>query len=346
MTRHFHTFCSIGLTAVSLALACAAGGGTPAAAASPRAAAKAPVSMVSFATTKYGWASGSMGALVRTTDGGVHWKRQYVLERTFVDQNAYEVEAVSRSVCWAVGSGGIYKTTDAGKDWTRVAKKLRPSAYSGNTWEFCRFVGKSGWIVSSCGDIIGTKNGGKTWVRQRSADDGGNDWVGGFSATGTGHAFIALNAPGGHAVLATADGGGTWQQVGPRPFTPDNSDLRGIWAESTTRIWVATRMGSMFLSEDGGTTWRETNTGVGPGDLTVDALGGYGTTVCAVGSRWATNTGAAVLSTSDGVAWGWVSFVPREAGFVEWASETTGWVVADGQIWRTQDAGGGWKRQY
>jgi photosystem II stability/assembly factor-like uncharacterized protein len=346
MTRYFRSFVCIGLAGMLLTLASAAGVGTPARAAGAGSAARIQVSTVSFATTKYGWASGSMGALLRTTDGGAHWKRQFVLEPSFVDQDSYRVEALSSSVCWAVGSGGIYKTTNAGKTWVRVAKKLRPSSYAGNAWEFCRFVGSSGWIVSSCGDIIGTKNAGKTWSRQRTAEDAGNDWVGGFSATKVGHAFVAVNAPGGHHVLATTDGGATWQQVGPRPFTETNDDLRGIWAENASRVWVATRGGSVYLSEDGGTSWRETNTGVGPSELTIDALGGYGTTVCAVGSRWATNTGAAVLSSSDGVAWGWVTFVPTVVSFVEWASEKTGWVVAGGgQIWRTVDGGGSWKRQ-
>jgi photosystem II stability/assembly factor-like uncharacterized protein len=346
MTTHFRSVVRIAVAGMLCTLAFAAGGGTPARAARAQSAAKAQVSMVSFATTKYGWASGPMGALVRTTDGGAHWKRQYVLEPSFVDQDSYTVEALSSSVCWAVGSGGIYKTSNAGRTWARVAKKLRPSPYSGNTWELCRFVGSSGWIVSSCGDIIGTKNGGKTWTRQRQAEDGGNDAVTGLSAAKGGHAYIAIDAPGGDYVLATTDGGGNWKQVGQRPFAEYYADTRGIWAENPSRVWLADRRGVVYLSEDSGSTWRVANTGVGPDTLIVNAIAGYGTTVCAVGSSTATGTGAAVLSTDDGLGWGWVPFTPRDIGSAEWASEKTGWVVAlGGQIWRTVDGGGSWKRQ-
>jgi photosystem II stability/assembly factor-like uncharacterized protein len=318
-----------------------------------RALARPQVGMVSFANAKHGWASGPMGSLLHTTDGGKHWKRQYFRDRWLDDQSSYRVEALSSKVCWAVAAGGgIYRTTNAGKTWVRTARKMRPSNQSGNSWAYIEFVSKRGWIVSSCGDIIGTGNGGSTWTWQRRAT-GGSDSVRGISAANAGHAFVALNAVGGHYVLATSDGR-TWSQVGPRPFLSWNPDFSGIWAENSTRVWVAARLGEVFLSEDGGQTWRVSNTGVGPGQLVVNDLDGYGTTICAVGSPAAgsVTSGAALRSDSDGLSWSWASFpsgakAPGTVSSIEWASEKTGWIVASGgAIYRTQDGGGTWQKQY
>ena len=322
----------------------------------PGPAARAPtrvqVGTVSFADAKHGWASGSMGGLLRTTDGGAHWTRQYVHDPSFVDQAAYNVDAVSRTICWAVGGDSvIHETTNAGRTWVRVAKKLRPTAFLGNTWWYCRFVGRTGWIVSTCGDVIATKNGGASWSWQRRAISG-DDAVGGVSAANAGHAFIALNAASGHYVLATTDGK-TWKQVGDRPFLWWNPDFSGIWAENADRVWLAARTGEVFLSENGGQDWRVSNTGFGPGTLVLNGIGGYGTTVCAVGRGGTSNDGAAALTLSDGFSWGWVTFAsggrpgPGAIGSIERASEKSAWAVAwGGQIWRTLNGGGTWQRQY
>ncbi len=322
--------------------------------AAPRTA-KVGLTAVSFASPRYGWAVGPQATILRTRDGGRHWTRQYAQSKFLVDQTVFtSVQAISSSTCWAVGDGCIYKTTDAGKTWKRRAKRLYPTDLALNSWSDCAFVGKVGWVVSGNGDIIGTRDGGATWTRQRRAQQ--TDAVAGVWALDGRHAYIVMNAVGGHCVLATTDGS-HWADASSRQiweyWYPDYS---GICANSADNIYLSTTTGEVCVSRDGGKTWSVCNPAVGPYQETGGAwlgIGGiscFGNTICAVGVT-GPGQGGAILSGDSGWTWGWVGFAPPGGtsplamGASDWVSPKTGWIVgASGQIYRTQDRGLTWQR--
>lgn len=321
----------------------------------PSRAAKVGLNAVSFASPKYGWAVGPQATILRTKDGGRHWARQYAQSKFLVDETSFTaVQAISSSTCWVVGGGYIYKTSNGGTTWTRMAKKERPTELALNSWSYGAFVGKVGWVASRNGDIIATRNGGVTWTRQRHAQ--AIDEVAGVWALDATHVYIAMNAVGGHYVLATTDGK-HWAEVSSRQiweyWYPDYS---GICANSARNIWLATTTGEVCVSRDGGQTWKASNPGVGPYQetgadwLAIADISCFGNTVCAVGSTSPT-LGSAILTGNDGWTWGWVGFAPaggtspRPIGDSDWISEKTGWTVgAAGQVWRTQDGGITWQK--
>ena len=331
--------------------------GAPSSAAAPTAprAAKVGLLAVSFASLKYGWAVGPQATILRTRDGGRHWSRQYAQSKFLVDQTVFtSVQAISSSTCWVVGGGYIYKTTNGGTAWKRMAKKLRPTELALNSWLYGVFVGKVGWVVSRNGDIIATRNGGTTWTRQRSAQQ--IDDVAGVWALDSSHVYIVMNATGGHYVLATTDGS-HWAEASSRQIWEYwYPDYTGICANSANNIYLSTRTGEVCVSRDGGKTWTVSNPGVGPYQETggpwlgIGDISCFGNTVCAVGAT-GPSLGGAVLTGNDGWTWGWVGFAPSggtsplAVSASDWVSAKTGWTVgANGQVYRTQDGGLTWQK--
>jgi len=322
--------------------------------AAPRAA-KVGLSAVSFASLKHGWAVGAQATILRTRDGGRHWTRQYAQSRFMVDQtNFTSVQAISRSTCWVVGGGYIYKTTNAGKTWKRMAKRLRPTELALNSWDSCAFVGKVGWVASGNGDIIATRNGGNSWTRQRTAR--GIDAVAGIWALDSRHVYIVMNAVGGHYVLATTDGSHWADASSHQIWEYWYPDYTGICANSANNIFLSTRTGEVCVSRDGGKTWKVGNPDVGPYRETggvwlgIADISCFGNTICAVGAT-GPSLGGAILTGNDGWTWGWVGFAPSggtaplsiSAG--DWVSAKTGWTVgANGQVYRTRDRGLTWQK--
>jgi photosystem II stability/assembly factor-like uncharacterized protein len=72
---------------------------------------------ISFADANSGWACGSRGVILHTSDGGKTWKRQ----KSGVASLIRDVFALSAKQAWAVGrEGALLHTLDAGETWKRL----------------------------------------------------------------------------------------------------------------------------------------------------------------------------------------------------------------------------------
>ena len=107
-----------------------------------------------FANDTSGWAAGTSGTVLHTSDRGDTWLRQ----TTNSNDELKDVFFTADSIGWAVGANGvILHTSDGGKIW----RLLRPTSF---TLEGVSFADTSnGWAVGSGGLILGTHNGGKAW---------------------------------------------------------------------------------------------------------------------------------------------------------------------------------------
>ncbi|HKG98915.1 MAG TPA: YCF48-related protein, partial [Pyrinomonadaceae bacterium] len=98
--------------------------------------------------------------LMKTTDGGEHWKR---IEIKGFDVDAILVRAVfSRNGRgWTFGeAGSIYTTHDAGDTWTKLRSPTRRLLLGGMFVDDDR-----GWLVGAGATIIQTSDGGDTWYQ-------------------------------------------------------------------------------------------------------------------------------------------------------------------------------------
>jgi photosystem II stability/assembly factor-like uncharacterized protein len=241
-------------------------------------------------------------------------------------------------------SGGIWKTSDGGQDWVPVfddqpvsaigalaVSPSDPNVVWAGTGE--PFIGLSTNISLGMGMYKST-DAGKSWTPMgldktgriaRLALDPGNANV--VFACALGHAYGPQPERG---VFRTTDGGKTWERV---LFVDENtgcSDLAinaknpriiiaGMW-QLEVHAWGYDSGGpgsGLFLSRDGGTTWKRITNG-----MPKQAVGVGKVAVAIAPSN--PNRMYALIETGDGVPW---KGEPTERG----------------QTWRSDDGGETWK---
>jgi photosystem II stability/assembly factor-like uncharacterized protein len=220
------------------------------------------------------WASGADSTVLRTTDGGVTWKKLTV---TADKLDFRDIDAIDAKTAYVLSIGNgpasrIYKTTDAGMTWTLQFRNEDPKAF----YDAMSFWDRDHGIV--IGDsidgqfcIMTTGNGGRTWVRvPASALPPALENEGAFAASGTNialfgksHAWIGTGAGAKARVLSTADRGRTWR-IAETPLSAGAS--AGIFSVAFRDALNGVVVGGDYRKEneavdnlavtsDGGLTW-------------------------------------------------------------------------------------------
>lgn len=306
------------------------------------------LSAVSFADPLHGWAVGTPGLVVHTSDGGATWARQTgagleasggVTDPHYVEIR--DVASVDAEHAWLVEGGRsstLYATTDGGATWTPQLRARRGLA----TLAFAD--GEHGW--ASYAGIIHTSDAGARWDGQLapSTESGVTD----VSCTDATHIWAAR----GSEILSSDDGGATWRHVLLRKTMSVDAlefiDADRGWAVG--QIWDRLKGGEVpsaviLRTTDGGSTWlMQRFKRIGFASLTfLDAKTGW---VLGYGGK-STGTLPILLSTSDGGA-SWSSerpldevsaSLPLSRRELANAQLTDVAVTPDGQIWLVGDHG-------
>lgn len=168
---------------------------------------------VLFVDQNTGWVIGEFGTILHTEDGGKSWVPQEC--RDFAadvkasgwdrpQPGMYGMFFKDRDNGWLTGmDGAIIRTTDGGKNWSKVPSGTDKPIYS------ILIRGTRGWAVGSKGVYLMSDDGGSTWVpregiiktkfwlRQITFGDDNNGLI--VGSTGT--------------VVTTKDGGNTWNMI-------------------------------------------------------------------------------------------------------------------------------------
>ena len=301
---------------------------------------------IDFSDATHGWTVGSGDTLLHTTDGGGTWHRQS-LGLLPSGSRLSAVCATGRSTAVAVGEAGVFRTANGGRSWSRLAKRIAPDRAHGGVWASCAFANpRIGWVMSSGGDVIHTRNAGNTWGQQRRAQASTDAGAAGLAALGRDRALMGVNQSDATHLAGVGFGGAGWIPLSEQPFWPSNPSIVGIAATNPNTFWIAVGSGEVFRSVDAGHTWASLNDDVGPGSLWAGGLTASGRTVIAFGAD-AGNRAAAVVTTDGGDIWAW-SRMPAGTipgiHAVDMLNGQWGWAVTGGgRILRTVDGGRSWQ---
>lgn len=181
--------------------------------------------------------------LMRTTDGGEHWRR---VDLKGLDVDARLVRAVflSGGRGWTFGEEGvIYTTYDGGANWKAVLSPTRHLLLGGMFIDEFR-----GWLVGAGGTIIQTSDGGDTWYQTRFPQTQSPTR---FAATSFVDNRLGWAVGSGGAVYRTVNGGRTWQQQASGIET----DLLDVKFLSAQEGWAVGDEGTIIYTNDGGQHW-------------------------------------------------------------------------------------------
>jgi photosystem II stability/assembly factor-like uncharacterized protein len=187
--------------------------------------------------------------LMKTIDGGEHWKR---IEIKGFDVDAILVRAVfsRKGRGWTFGeAGSIYTTYDAGDTWVKLRSPTRRLLLGGIFVDDDR-----GWIVGAGATIIQTSDGGDTWYQSTLPQVEKSTR---FTAT----SFVdnrkgwAVGSSG--SVYRTINGGRTWQ----RQESTVDVDLFDVKFISALEGWAVGAEGTIIHTSDGGDHWTTERSG-------------------------------------------------------------------------------------
>ncbi len=207
-----------------------------------------------FPTDREGWMVGELGRIIKTTDGGKTWVRQDAgTKRPFLAMSCLDPKTA-----WIAGKEGIvYATTDGGDSWKQLETGSQRHVFS---IEFPN--AQRGHAVGDFGTMVHTEDGGKTWTTMRvpesvalpesALDTGvepGDVNLYGMSYGDADHVWVVGEFG---IVIASSDGGRTWQQQ----RTPIESTLFGVRFIDANRGFAVGIDSVILATTDGGATWK------------------------------------------------------------------------------------------
>jgi photosystem II stability/assembly factor-like uncharacterized protein len=300
------------------------------------------------------WASGRAGTFTVTTDGGQTWRAGVVPGAEALQFR--DVQAFSADVAYLMSIGTnptdfrVYKTVDGGATWTIEFENQNPSAfYDGFAfWTPNRGILHSDSVNGVFPDFRTTD--GTTW--QDISDNMPPALPGEFSFASSGtcvstqggrNAWICTGGADIARVLATRDGGDTWNAYDTPLVSSPSAGAFSVAFRDPFRGIVGggdldpgdPNNARTAISSDGGQTWAFTNPPPVTGAIfglsyvghTGGGVGGPGRAVVITA-----NDGGAAWTPDEGTTW---FALPGVSGFwaVAFATPKAGWLVGtDGRI--------------
>ena len=309
------------------------------------------------------WAAGAGGTYVVTTNGGQTWKAAVVPGAEALQFR--DVYAVSDKVAYLLSIGNnttdfrIYKTLDGGATWTIEFTNQNPKAFYDcfAFWDPRRGLAHSD-SVNGVFPELRTRNG-MTWQLIANLMPPALPGEASFAASGTcittqggENAWIATGGADTARILATRDGGNTWNAYGtPLVSSPSAGAIsvafRNPWNGMVGGGDLASNHSAdAATTDDGGVTWTLTNKPPVQGAIFCLAFangGGHGnpqqadpefdkTVVITAETAPNFSSGPAAWTPDEGQTW---FLLPNVSGFwgVAFATPKAGWFVGNnGQI--------------
>jgi photosystem II stability/assembly factor-like uncharacterized protein len=253
----------------------------------------------------------------------------------------YDVDFVSKSVGWAVGTpSAIYKTTDGGQTWHR-------QRLAGSLWlTACDFSDAGrGWVTGTINEgepavILRTTNGGTTWQWQANPVPSCDVFTD-VQAISAGRAVIVGRIG---TIIRTTNGGATWVSVpsglAPGPGAVSWPGFNSVDFPTRSVGYAVGSQGDLLKSSDGGASWRPLPSLAGMDPRAVRFVG--------ASTGWIVGGAGLILKTTNGGR----TWTRQPSGTSNWlvavdfVDRYHGWAVgSDGTVLHTTNGGKRWTHQ-
>lgn len=195
---------------------------------------------ICFIDQNIGYAAGTVGTIIKTTDGGASWSIQN-LTRMSIYTYFVGVYFPSPNTGFLIGHyGEIYRTQDGGNNWDSVYYEENESL-SGAYF----FDELNGWVTGSGGLLLRTIDGGNSWERMFTSP--GYSWSA-VCFTSQMKGFLVGNYG---TIMQTIDGGLNWTKV----ISGVNTYLSSICFADSIVGYIIASQHLILKTTDGGNTW-------------------------------------------------------------------------------------------
>lgn len=214
---------------------------------------------VYFVSGNIGWAAGHDGIILKTTNGGQSWQKQfdgYRANQEIVDSVTRSYKKAEEALAAAEQSGNGSAIANAEEALEALEFKLEDASYdleTGSTKPFLDlwfYDANQGFAVGAYGMLFQTQDGGKHWQNiSGRLYNPENFHLNGISFVG-GNALVVTGEHG--LIMRSDDFGQNWHGLD----SPYDGSLFGLAAQGDNQLLYGLR-GHVFHTVDGGLNWSE-----------------------------------------------------------------------------------------